>query len=243
MGLVEEGGKVGTAAVGAMSAQPLAIALLVVNIGFLGFAGYVLGEVAANASERNKGQMDLIAKLVGDIRDCVAGATSVDYPLPAELPMTKLTENFSVEEFTDSQTAARLAIRNVPGTREYAHLERLAAVMERVRTILGHPVLISSGYRSAKVNAAVGGATKSQHIHGLACDFTSPGFGTPLEICLKLEPHMIELQIDQLINEFPPSGWVHLGLSEKQPRHQCLTIDISGTRVDSYDNESSRQHA
>ena len=144
--------------------------------------------------------------------------------------MTKLTENFSVEEFTDSQTAARLAIRNVPGTREYAHLERLAAVMEKVRTILGHPVLISSGYRSAKVNAAVGGASKSQHIHGLACDFTSPGFGAPLEICLKLEPHMIELQIDQLIHEF--KAWVHLGLAGDgiDARHMTLTIDHTGTR-------------
>jgi hypothetical protein len=73
MGLVEEGGKVGTAAVGAMSSQPLAIALLIINVGFLGFAGYVLGEVASNASERNKSQMDLIAKLVGDIRDCRGG--------------------------------------------------------------------------------------------------------------------------------------------------------------------------
>jgi hypothetical protein len=73
MGLTEEAGKVGTAAVGAMSAQPLAIALLVVNIGFLGFAGFVLGEVAANASERNKQQMELIQKLVTDIRDCRQG--------------------------------------------------------------------------------------------------------------------------------------------------------------------------
>jgi hypothetical protein len=76
MGLTEEAGKVGTAAVGAMSAQPLAIALLVVNIGFLAFAGFVLGEVASNASERNKQQMELIAKLVTDIRDCRQGPHS-----------------------------------------------------------------------------------------------------------------------------------------------------------------------
>ena len=144
--------------------------------------------------------------------------------------MTRLTEHFSLEEFTDSQTAARLAIPNMPGKREYAHLERLAAVMERVRTILGHPVLISSGYRSAKVNAAVGGATKSQHIHGLACDFTSPGFGTPLEVCLELKPRMIELQIDQLIHEF--KTWVHLGLAGDgiDARHMTLTINHLGTR-------------
>ena len=53
MGVTEEAGRIGTAAVGAMSAQPLAIALLIVNIGFIGFAGYVLGEVAENAASRN----------------------------------------------------------------------------------------------------------------------------------------------------------------------------------------------
>ena len=56
-----------------MSAQPLAIALLIVNIGFLGFAGYILGEVAEGARERNTDQMGLIEKLVTDIRDCRAG--------------------------------------------------------------------------------------------------------------------------------------------------------------------------
>lgn len=81
MGVTEEAGKVGTAAVGAMSSQPLAIALLVINIGFIGFAGYVLGEVAANASERNKSQMDLIAKLVGDVRDCRAGPKPTDWTI------------------------------------------------------------------------------------------------------------------------------------------------------------------
>jgi Tfp pilus assembly protein PilV len=53
-----------------MKSTPLAIALLVVNVGFLGFAAYVLGEVAANASERNKSQLQLITDLVKDIRDC-----------------------------------------------------------------------------------------------------------------------------------------------------------------------------
>ena len=76
MGLTEEAGKVGTAAVGAMASTPLAIALLIVNVGFLGFAGYVLGEVAANASERNKTQSELILKLVTDIRDCRTGSKS-----------------------------------------------------------------------------------------------------------------------------------------------------------------------
>jgi hypothetical protein len=85
IGLTEEAGKVGTAAVGAMSSQPLAIALLVVNIGFLGFAGYVLGQVAVNAQERNKGQMDLIGRLAEDLRNCIpAGPKPTQFFLPGE---------------------------------------------------------------------------------------------------------------------------------------------------------------
>jgi hypothetical protein len=71
--VTEQVGKVANSAVEAMKSTPLAIALLVVNVGFLGFAAYVLGEVAANASERNKTQMELISGLVHDIHDCRQG--------------------------------------------------------------------------------------------------------------------------------------------------------------------------
>ena len=88
MGVVEEAGKVGTAAMGAMASTPLAIALLLVNVGFLGFAGYVLGEVAEGARVRNQTQMELITNLVKDIRDCRGGAHPTtfigDYP-PSEV--------------------------------------------------------------------------------------------------------------------------------------------------------------
>ena len=70
MMVIDTTGKIATSAIDAMKSTPLAVALLVVNVGFLGFAAYVLGEVAANASERNKSQTELISKLVTDIRDC-----------------------------------------------------------------------------------------------------------------------------------------------------------------------------
>jgi hypothetical protein len=73
MGLTEEAGKVANTAVTAMSGAPLAIALLVVNVGFLGFSGYILGEVAENARERNQAQLQLVNNLVNDIRDCRQG--------------------------------------------------------------------------------------------------------------------------------------------------------------------------
>lgn len=145
--------------------------------------------------------------------------------------MTQLTPHFTLAEFTDSQTAARKGIHNVPphNSQEMKNLERTALAMEEVRTILGDkPILISSGYRSPQVNAAVGGSKNSAHMSGLAVDFSCPGFGTPKHICKKLEPHMKELGIDQLIHEY--DTWVHLGLRDP-PRHQALTIDNKGTRT------------
>ena len=144
--------------------------------------------------------------------------------------MTKLSEHFTLEEFTDSQTAARKGLNNIPAehSQERKNLHRTAEVMEQVRTLLdSKPVLISSGYRSPQVNAAVGGSKSSAHMSGLAADFSCPGFGTPKHICKKLEPHMKELGIDQLIYEY--DTWVHLGLRDP-PRNQALTIDNKGTR-------------
>jgi hypothetical protein len=67
----EQVGKVTTTTVEALRSVPLAIALLVVNIGFLAFAAYVLGQVAENAQERNKSQTELIQSLIKEMRDCV----------------------------------------------------------------------------------------------------------------------------------------------------------------------------
>jgi hypothetical protein len=70
MGVTEEAGKVASDAVASMKSTPLALALLLVNCIFIGFNGYILSAVASNAAERNKTQMELIAQLVSDIRDC-----------------------------------------------------------------------------------------------------------------------------------------------------------------------------
>ena len=81
MGLTEEAGKVGVAAVTSMAGTPLAIALLLVNVGFLAFAGFLLGEVAESARVRNTVQMDLIKQLVTDIRDCRQGPKPTSWTL------------------------------------------------------------------------------------------------------------------------------------------------------------------
>jgi len=141
-----------------------------------------------------------------------------------------IISHFSQAEFLFSDTANKIDDNNFP-TWEITHnLERLAITMELIRSGLGaKPVTILSGYRSPVVNAEVGGATNSAHLYGLACDFVVPNYGTPLDVCNAIAPHLKFLQIDQLIWEF--SDWVHLGLAiDGEPRYQCLTIDEMGTR-------------
>jgi uncharacterized protein YcbK (DUF882 family) len=54
-------------------------------------------------------------------------------------------------------------------------LRLLCLDLETLRTALGgKPLYISSGYRTADYNRAIGGARRSQHVEGRAVDLFSP---------------------------------------------------------------------
>lgn len=143
--------------------------------------------------------------------------------MPPPLPKGYLSPNFTLAEFTISQEATRRGLDNTPGPNALANLHRLASCMEEVRLLLwGAPILPSSVYRSDRVNRLVKGAANSAHVFGLACDFTAPRYGTPLQICQALAVNAGLWFFDQLIFE---GTWVHLGLSAAgaQPRREVLT--------------------
>lgn len=138
----------------------------------------------------------------------------------------KLSPNFTLDELTHSQTAARRNIDNRPTEKALTNMrELLCPGLEQIRALLGKPVLISSGYRSPVLNASVGGSKNSQHMYGLAADFSCPGFGSPLAIAHAIKAS--DIDFDQLIHEF--GSWVHVSFSHN-PRRQVLTIDAYGTR-------------
>lgn len=138
-----------------------------------------------------------------------------------------LSKHFTLEELTLSQTASRMGILNEVTPTVLDNLTYLAQHLESIRTLLGTPIIISSGYRSPKVNAAVGGSKNSQHISGEAADFTSPVFGTPKQIVSKILSSGIEY--DQVIQEF--DSWVHISFRKSAMRKQALVIDSKGTRL------------
>ncbi len=127
-----------------------------------------------------------------------------------ESAVSYLSKYFTLDEMTASQTAARKRIDNKPGPEILENLKDTCVQADRVRELMGFPMLISSGYRSLKLNIAVGGSKTSSHLQGYAMDFRCRGFGTVREVFDFLKKAMREngILFDQLIYE---GNWVHLG--------------------------------
>ena len=85
--------------------------------------------------------------------------------------MMSLSENFTLGEFTASETARRKGIDNFPGVGELKAIENLVTrLLQPLRTVYGRPMVINSGYRSFDLNREVGGSPHSQHMKGEAAD-------------------------------------------------------------------------
>lgn len=137
----------------------------------------------------------------------------------------KLSEHFTLEEMTvtqvrdaDNEPKSEAVMTNLRGT---------AQRMEAIRSLLGSkPILVTSGFRSSFVNKIVGGSLTSAHMTGLAVDFICPGFGSPFEICKKIEEER-GILFDQLIFE---ETWVHLSFAPRM-RREVLTKRRHGSYV------------
>jgi zinc D-Ala-D-Ala carboxypeptidase len=140
-----------------------------------------------------------------------------------------LTKHFTLEELTASDIASRHGIDNTPTSPLIlTNLKTLAEGLENVRTLLGKPIIVNSGYRSVMVNSLLGSKPSSQHTKGLAADIICPSFGTPKDIIKKIISS--DIKYDQVILEF--DRWIHISFCEEgyKPRKQALIIDNKGTR-------------
>jgi len=135
-----------------------------------------------------------------------------------------LTPHFTLEEMTFTN---HREFDNTPNVLQINNLQRLAEFLEEVRSLLGKPIIIDSGFRSPDVNQAVGSTSVSQHLRGCAADFRVPGM-TPAEVVKAI--HGSDLPFDQLILELT---WTHISIpntDDVAPRRMALIIDKKGTR-------------
>lgn len=129
----------------------------------------------------------------------------------------QLSEHFSLEEATYSETAIRLGINNQPSEQQLNNMKIAAQGIEKVRELTG-PLRINSWLRLPEVNVAVGGSKISSHMDGWAIDCSSSKL-TPYEICKLVEG--ADIKFDQMIHEF--GRWMHISFAPEM-RQQKLTI-------------------
>ena len=121
----------------------------------------------------------------------------------------QLSQHFTLSEFCASEVAARRGLDNTIPPELIPNAVALCEnVLEPARLALG-PIRINSGYRSKKVNSAVGGAWGSQHQFGQATDIIPLGINVPL---FDLFDYIYKnLPFDQLIWEY--GSWVHVSFA------------------------------
>ncbi|MBF1619159.1 peptidase M15A [Prevotella melaninogenica] len=148
--------------------------------------------------------------------------------------------NFSIAELVQSSTAEQLKINNNPPSIVKVHLTETITLLENIRAEwgkyceahkLGNPAIrISSGYRSAELNKAVGGVKNSAHVEGYAADLQPVnGKQTEFEKFFASVFSRMGYAFDQIIIEkSKTSRWVHVGYkrTDGKQRRQCFTLNV-----------------
>lgn len=140
----------------------------------------------------------------------------------------QIPKYFSLKEMT----ATSQKLPNMPETwEEFSNLRDTALLLDELREKFGQGIRITSGFRSAAVNAAVGGSKTSAHRKGMAADIqpwknTKKNMLELAAICRQLVTSLSN-PVDQVII-YTPDGkdtedikWIHIGFSVN-PRHQLL---------------------
>lgn len=130
----------------------------------------------------------------------------------------KLSPHFTLAEMT---TTSHPDLQDSPSVEVIINLVYLCAVvLEPLRKKLGHAVYINSGYRSWRLNKAVGGVPNSYHLTGRAADIFCKSLGEARLIltCLRDIP-----QVDLAMIEKKRDFWVHVQTSDT-PRHIIKTL-------------------
>lgn len=146
---------------------------------------------------------------------------------------TWLTPSFTLEEMYKSSTAIKNGWDNKPGPNYINNLRLLCVnVLQPVRNHFKLPVTVSSGYRSANLNRAMGGADNSQHLLGQAADIEIAGVPNA-----DLWRYIYAtLPFDQVIAEHikknnGSAGWIHVSYNKANTRGEALSCTGPNTYV------------
>ena len=151
-----------------------------------------------------------------------------------------LSPHFTLQELCESQTARMHGIANIPTEEAVANLRRLCEnALEPLREGLGLPLIITSGFRSKRLNAMLAHASeRSQHMEGRAADFyvgsgytDSTGKASRRKLLIKAFREILQnpkIDFDQLI--LYPS-FIHVSYVSKEKNRRGILVGRSDGKL------------
>ena len=148
----------------------------------------------------------------------------------------RLSEHFTLAELTKTKSG----IKNVPNEAQVENLKRVCRWLEELRLRYNlnkkekiknkdeeEPIIINSGFRSAEVNRAVGGAPTSNHLTGCAVDIRCIGIEQALRyaaLLLDIADLNKEDYDELLIEQKSCTYWIHFAVKPKGNRRRTNFI-------------------
>lgn len=135
-----------------------------------------------------------------------------------------LSPHFTLGEMTVTHSSHD----NTPTEVQVEALKKLCEnILEPLREHFGLPIIVTSGFRSPKVNVEFGGADNSEHLFGEAADIHIPGVANA-DIWRFIDGS--DLEFDQLIAEKlsetdGAAGWIHVSYRPESARKQAFSFD------------------
>lgn len=137
-----------------------------------------------------------------------------------------ISKYFRLEEFLTSSTARQKSIENMPSWEVVEHLKELAVFLDDLREEWGSGIIVSSGFRNDKLNAAVGGVATSAHRLGYAGDI-QPANGKFNEFVEFVKNWAKDKTYDQIITESKgKTKWVHVGIKNQKGQQRKMLFGI-----------------
>ena len=136
-----------------------------------------------------------------------------------------ISEHITYSESIKSSTAIRKGIENIPTEYQMQNMSQVAdKVFEPLRKWVGGAIKVTSFFRSAALNEAIGGSASSQHCKGQAIDLDDVyGHKSNAEMYQWIKEN---LNFDQLIWEFGTDmnpNWIHVSyVNDEDNRNKCL---------------------
>lgn len=140
---------------------------------------------------------------------------------------------FTWDEFEASATATEKGIDNRILPEARAAIRALCTkILDHLRMVVGEPVMIRSGYRSAALNVALQGAPQSQHMKGEAADIKTSSILHGQRAAEWLAAAIVEsgVPFDQVVWYHPSKGGhVHISYSISRSTQRGQTLYRDGT--------------